>query len=596
MVFVLFLILGFIYSFLLSLIQKNKLSKPKFVLYWLIHTFYLNIFSLSIFKLFIHSTKIFYLDTFMKFGYIYLIIFVCIALIYSILLHFGKKIIIPQPSHINQKQTTKYVLITLLFLLSSSLFVFTLWFLNFYGALTPDQFLFNMFYQVKGTTSEFNDSVSSDIILNVLILFSLFIPLFWTTYHLKISQRIYQLRKKRFVLSIFTGLFFVYNLIFTFSALKLKDVYNAYFNDSSYIKDHYIFPTNDILKFPEKKKNLIHIYLESMESSYFDKQNGGNMEENLMPDLLELSKLGIHFSNKETMGGPLQVYGTGYSVASMINMTTGLPLKVETEQNEYGKNGNFLPGVVNLGDILEEQGYNQMILLGSDSKFGGISTYFTSHGHYQIFDWPYAIEHGYLPKGYKEWWGFEDAKLYEFSKEQLTKLASQGKPFCFVTETEDTHFEDGYLDKNAPHKYDDKFSNVISYSQQQITEFVHWIMEQPFYEDTVIVLTGDHLSMDLDFFNDFPKTYQRGVFNLFINPSFKNKNIQTKNRKFTNMDFFPTILSSMGVEIKGDRLGLGTDLSSTTQTIMEQEGVDTFKDSLVLRSNFYNKTFLKPRK
>ena len=38
------------------------------------------------------------------------------------------------------------------------------------------------------------------------------------------------------------------------------------------------------------------------------------------------------------------------------------------------------------------------------------------------------------------------------------------------------------------------------------------------------------------------------------------------------MDLFPTTLSSMGVEIEGNKLGLGTDLFSNEETLMEKLG------------------------
>ena len=38
--------------------------------------------------------------------------------------------------------------------------------------------------------------------------------------------------------------------------------------------------------------------------------------------------------------------------------------------------------------------------------------------------------------------------------------------------------------------------------------------------------------------------------------------MKKKNRDFSTLDFFPTTLASLGVQIEGDRLGLGTNLFS----------------------------------
>ena len=106
-----------------------------------------------------------------------------------------------------------------------------------------------------------------------------------------------------------------------------------------------------------------------MENTYFSKDLGGYFEENYMPDLAELSKEGISFSHKEKglFGGAFRTSGSGWSVAAMVNMNTGLPMKVPVDGNSYGQPGNFLPGATCLGDILKEQGYEQSVMFGADA-------------------------------------------------------------------------------------------------------------------------------------------------------------------------------------------------------------------------------------
>ena len=43
------------------------------------------------------------------------------------------------------------------------------------------------------------------------------------------------------------------------------------------------------LIFPKEKRNLIHIYLESIETTYLSKELGGYMKTNLMPELTQLA-------------------------------------------------------------------------------------------------------------------------------------------------------------------------------------------------------------------------------------------------------------------------------------------------------------------
>ena len=74
----------------------------------------------------------------------------------------------------------------------------------------------------------------------------------------------------------------------------------------------------------------------------------------------------------------------------MVGQTSGLPVKLPFDgEKYYSKYAEILPGAWTLGDILEEEGYNQVILMGSDSSFAGRGDYFTQHGNYTINDYTY---------------------------------------------------------------------------------------------------------------------------------------------------------------------------------------------------------------
>lgn len=66
----------------------------------------------------------------------------------------------------------------------------------------------------------------------------------------------------------------------------------------------------------------------------------------------------------------------------------------------------------------------------------------------------------------------------------------------------------------------------------------------------------------------------------------------TKQRVFTTLDWFPTTLASLGVDIPGERLGLGTNLFSGQQTLAESMGLEALDDELKKVSSYYNKHFL----
>ena len=378
----------------------------------------------------------------------------------------------------------------------------------------------------------------------------------------------------------------------------LVGLYNAYFARSTFIDNHFVDPRKTNLEFPEKKRNLIHIYLESMENSYMSKELGGFMDKNLIPELTQIAREGYSFSHlPDNFGGPQSAVGTTWSVASMVNMSTGLPMKAPTENNAYGTPGNFLPGAYTLGDILEEQGYEQTLMFGADADFGGLTYYFQTHGSFKIMDYKYAKEHNMIPDDYFVWWGYEDDKLFPFAMAELTRLSQTGKPFNFIMETADTHRPNGYLSKNAPTPYPNQYANVLSYSSAEVAKFVRWIQAQPFYENTTIVITGDHLSMETNFFQfyDFDPDYRRSQYNVILNPApgtASDSPAILYNRDYANFDFFPTIMTSLGVKYDGHRLGIGTDLFSGEKTLFEEYGFEKANRELEKKSVFYNKHIL----
>ena len=52
------------------------------------------------------------------------------------------------------------------------------------------------------------------------------------------------------------------------------------------------------------------------------------------------------------------------------------------------------------------------------------------------------------------------------------------------------------------------------------------------------------------------------------------------------MDMFPTTLAAMGVQIEGDRLGLGTNLFSKRATLAEEIGYEALNENVSRYSKF----------
>lgn len=379
------------------------------------------------------------------------------------------------------------------------------------------------------------------------------------------------------------------SLSYAWNNLDAGDYVDGQSEYSTFIDNNYVDPRDVSITFPEQKRNLIYIFLESMETTYADTDNGGGLEENVIPELTLLAQENEDFSGEDIeLNGGHSMPGTTWTMGALFAQTAGIPLHISIEGNSMDTQTSFFSGAVTMGDILEQEEYSQMLMVGSDATFGGRRLYFTEHGNYDIIDYNSAIDNGWIPEDYRVWWGFEDEKLFGYAKEQILQMADEEEPFNFTMLTVDTHFEDGYVCNICEDTYgDDQYANVISCADRQVAGFVSWIQEQDFYENTTIVVSGDHPTMDADFCEDAEEGYERKVYTTYINPAAE---LKTKEKRtYSTFDNFPTTLASIGVSIEGERLGLGTNLFSENPTLLERFGIEKAKTEIYHKSKLMDK-------
>ena len=203
----------------------------------------------------------------------------------------------------------------------------------------------------------------------------------------------------------------------TWHKLNIGEYLKGQHTYSEFIDDNYADPSTTNVSFPEQKRNLIYIFLESMEATYSDNENGGAFKKNVIPELTELAQANEDFSGKsKKLNGGYAMPGATWTMGAMFAQTSGLPLSISIDDNAMDTQDTFFKDTTTLGDILQKEGYSQTLLIGSDATFGGRRLYFEEHGDYDILDYNYAIENGWIPEDYKVWWGYEDEKLFEFAK------------------------------------------------------------------------------------------------------------------------------------------------------------------------------------
>ncbi len=458
------------------------------------------------------------------------------------------------------------------------------WCFNTWGDLDMDEIIFQLQSPLQGAGNGMIGDYLLKGLLPVIVILVAYI-IFAIVIKSKIGRRIFVLTV--LVLLIAGGITIQQ---MTWKRLDMGQWLKGQFSGSAFIEENYVDPKTTSIRFPEKKRNLIYIYLESMEVSYTDPEAGGAFPENLIPELTDIALREEDFSgNSGVLNGGVVYPGTGFTTGALFAQSAGLPLKVSIGGNSMEAQSSFFSNIETMGDILEKEGYRQCFLIGSDATFGGRRQLYKDHGDFEIRDYLYAKEQGWIEPDYEVFWGYEDEKLFSFAKETLKEFAEGEEPFNLTILTVDTHFEDGYICRLCDDKFgDNQYANVMACSSRQVSDFVDWICQQDFYENTTVILSGDHTTMDKDFCLDLSPDYLRKTYTAILNADAVNQQPE-KEREYSTMDMFPTTLAALGAEIDGERLGLGTNLFSGKETLTEEYGAYWLKKELVKRSEFLEK-------
>ena len=464
------------------------------------------------------------------------------------------------------------------------------WGMSRYPLLEPYTVIFTLSMPLKGTDSETLMSIFNGVILPAALFLG--ISLFCVV---SVKKRSLFLRlpfragRWSLILSytmLFTSIFAIFYTLpvsgyFEAAAKQKLPAENSGF----YIK-YYADPGKTKITFPQKKRNLILILLESIESSFSSEKNGGLFNEDYIPELTRLATENINFSHTRLVGGGKDLFGTHWTIAAMIAKLCGIPFNLPIFGSEKFS-VDFLPGAKGLTDILYEHGYRQRFLFGSDKDFGSRGQFMETH-KVEVHDLLYYRQKKKIPEDYHVFWGIEDAKLFALAEEELDEISSHGEPFMLGLLTADSHFPNGYIcELCAPHKNTaiPDIHTVVRCVSKQTENFIKRIKSKTWYGETAIVILGDHLFMDKKI---FPKNQDsRRWLNIFINSSITPT--RPKGREFSSFDMYPTILESIGAKIEGGALALGRSLFSGKPTIIEETGLEDYiNDNLGLKSLQYN--------
>ncbi|MBL3699757.1 LTA synthase family protein [Leucobacter luti] len=344
-------------------------------------------------------------------------------------------------------------------------------------------------------------------------------------------------------------------------------------------------------------KNLILIYLESIENTFADDEV---FERNMLAPVQEAT------AGWDTIPQLQQYDGGGWTMSGIVSTQCGIPLRTanavgdNTELNELGSDApvaSYLAGATCLGDVLAGAGYRNVFLGGADASFAGKGAFLESHGTDEVQDLPYWQDLDETE--IREDWGLSDRRLFERAKDKVVQLHDAEEPFALSMLTLDTHegprvygYCDWDSDAEAP------MTAITFCSMEQVAGFVDFLGEQGILEDTVVVLMGDHQKMIAEggsFWNELNGREGRTIFNRVWSPD----DIEIVTPGIDQFSVYPTLLELLDIELPDHRAGIGVSALAADDEVpagsIRDLDADEYRDIVRSRSvDFYHELWRTP--
>lgn len=318
---------------------------------------------------------------------------------------------------------------------------------------------------------------------------------------------------------------------------------------------YYKAPVITAADFPVQKRNLLLLYLESVENNFADASLYGK---NLLPRLSETAR------NNPRFDGYNFLYGTNYTKAALVAGHCGIPYRSPTPTMETVN--SHLKNIRCLSDILADNGYETWFAKSADHSFAYTDIFYQLHSYRNIIDRT-VLTAGMSPteieKNKSSYNGLSDKLLLN----HISALFSTQKvrePFLMTVFTVDTHAPGTVLPYNCPKIFGDIRDNILC-TDNNVAEFITEFQKTPYWQNTTVVIVGDH-PMFKALQTQQRKKYRRGIYNVFLNlPDGLSYNPR---KEFTALDLAPTYLELLGIKLPEHAFGLGRSLFSDVPSLI----------------------------
>ncbi len=298
-------------------------------------------------------------------------------------------------------------------------------------------------------------------------------------------------------------------------------------------------------------KNIVILILESFGKEYTFPATGTAVSHS--PFLVQLAKQSAFYSHAYSNGTR--------SVDAIPAILEGVPKLTKTDFMYSNYLSNITPG---FPFYLKKEGYNCSFYHGGKNGTLGFEAFLKSRG------WLYSGKDQYsgLKADFDGQWGIFDGPYLQFVAKELSDKKS---PFVAAVFTLSSHHP-----YTLPAQYSDSFKAIsepmhktIRYTDQCLSQFFKAIEKEPWFKETIFIITGDHSGQN------FSKFYQRSdrkyeVPLLVYDPSNPQPTVNTN--IIQHSDIVPLGLDKIGFTGKIFTLGTYFETADKKMAFQNEDG------------------------
>lgn len=294
--------------------------------------------------------------------------------------------------------------------------------------------------------------------------------------------------------------------------------------ESLLLKPTFDGPRTNGAKTPQ---NIVIIIIESGATEFWGIANNG---QGYTPFLDSIAAKGLFFRNSFANGRK--------SIEALPAIILGMPALMEHPLAKSRYQFNQWHG---LGEAVAQKNYDTSFYQGSEkgsmnfdaiAKLGGVKNYFS------MTEYP-------NPKDYDGFWGIFDEPYLQYYASELSKKTT---PFLSMVFTLSSH-----QPYTIPPQHKDQYKKgptpmheSVGYVDDSIRQFFESASKEPWYNDTLFIITGDHTQMSpsIDYQSDLGRHM---VPILFYSPGGHLEKANT-DKTVQHADIFPTIVDYLGIK------------------------------------------------